>query len=144
MGSYGWPMYLITHSKTGICDLCPNLVCCNLSCFGRRDNAKVIEDNCCLCNYAALKQTMVDGDVEVTYATYHNYIGETPFFVAIDYAREKIVISIRGTLSMKDILTDLNAEGEVLPLTPPREDFLGHKGTFCFAFYSEYLFNYYF
>lgn len=29
---------------------------------------------------------------------------------------------------MKDVLTDLNAEGEVLPLTPPREDWLGHKG----------------
>lgn len=37
-------------------------------------------------------------------------------------------MSIRGTLSMKDVLTDLNAEGEVLPLSPPREDWLGHKG----------------
>lgn len=40
----------------------------------------------------------------------------------------QVVISIRGTLSMKDVMTDLNAEGEVLPLTPPREDWLGHKG----------------
>lgn len=29
---------------------------------------------------------------------------------------------------MKDVLTDLNAEGEVLPLTPPKDDWLGHKG----------------
>lgn len=29
---------------------------------------------------------------------------------------------------MKDVLTDLNAEGEVLPLSPPRDDWLGHKG----------------
>lgn len=29
---------------------------------------------------------------------------------------------------MKDVMTDLNAEGEVLPLMPPREDWLGHKG----------------
>lgn len=62
-----------------------------------------------------------DGDVEVIYATFHVDIGETPFFVAVDYAKEKIVVSIRGTLSMKDILTDLNAEGEPLPLTPQRE-----------------------
>ena len=40
----------------------------------------------------------------------------------------QVVISIRGTLSMKDVVTDLNAEAEVLPLTPPREDWLGHKG----------------
>lgn len=29
---------------------------------------------------------------------------------------------------MKDVLTDLNAEGEMLPLSPPREDWFGHKG----------------
>lgn len=40
----------------------------------------------------------------------------------------QVVVSIRGTLSMKDVLTDLNAEGEVLPLSPPREDWFGHKG----------------
>lgn len=40
----------------------------------------------------------------------------------------QVVVSIRGTLSMKDVMTDLNAEGEVLPLSPPREDWLAHKG----------------
>lgn len=136
LSAYGWPMYLITHSKTGICDLCPNLKCCNFFRF-RHDSAQVIEDNCCLCNYAALKQMMVDGDVEIIYATYHVDIGETPFFVAIDYAREKIVVSIRGTLSMKDVLTDLNAEGEPLPLNPTREEFLGHKGMVQAAVYIK-------
>lgn len=62
-----------------------------------------------------------EGDVELIYVTYHVDIGETPFFVAVDYIKQKIVISIRGTLSMQDILTDLNAEGEPLPLNPPRE-----------------------
>jgi sn1-specific diacylglycerol lipase len=76
-----------------------------------------------------------DGEVEITYATYHVDIGETPFFVAIDYAREKIVISIRGTLSLQDVLTDLNAEGEPLPLNSPREEFLGHKGMVQAAVY---------
>lgn len=41
------------------------------------------------------------GDVSIFYATYHVDVNETPFFVAIDYTRRKIVISIRGTLSMK-------------------------------------------
>lgn len=41
------------------------------------------------------------GDVEVTYATFHVDVGETPFFVAVDYDKKKIVISIRGTSSMK-------------------------------------------
>lgn len=137
IASYGWPMYLMTHSTTGICDLCPNLKCCNLLCFRQQDNAQVIEDNCCLCNYTALKQMLSDGDVEIIYVTYHVDIGETPFFVAVDYAREKIVVSIRGTLSMKDVLTDLNAEGEPLPINPPREDFLAHKGMVQAAVYIK-------
>lgn len=41
------------------------------------------------------------GDVAIVYATYHVDVGETPFFVAIDYSRRKVVVSIRGTLSMK-------------------------------------------
>ncbi|GLH08390.1 Uncharacterized protein GBIM_13628 [Gryllus bimaculatus] len=67
------------------------------------------------------------GEVEVVYATYHVDVGETPFFVAVDYSRRKVVVSIRGTLSLQDVITDLNAEGEQLPVAPPREDWLGHK-----------------
>ncbi|XP_046382989.1 diacylglycerol lipase-alpha-like isoform X2 [Ischnura elegans] len=117
---------------------------------------EIVEDNC-HCNYAALQKIMeadaalsrrnkvvsVDAEssgvetkncksgkccVDVVYATYHVDVGETPFFVAVDYAERKVIISIRGTLSMKDVITDLNAEGEPLPLAPPREDWLGHKG----------------
>lgn len=30
--------------------------------------------------------------------------------------------------NFQDILTDLNAEGETLPLNPQREEWIGHKG----------------
>ena len=40
-------------------------------------------------------------NVELVYVTYHVDVGETPFFIGIDYDMRKIVISIRGTLSMK-------------------------------------------
>lgn len=77
------------------------------------------------------------GEVEVIYTTFHVDVAETPFFVAIDYTKSKIVISIRGTLSMKDVLTDLNAEGEVLPLEPRQDDWLGHKGMVQAAVYIK-------
>ena len=38
---------------------------------------------------------------------------------------------------MKDVLTDLNAEGECLPLNPPRDDFLAHKGMIHAAVYIK-------
>jgi hypothetical protein len=65
------------------------------------DGATIVSDNCCQCNYAVLRQMVEIGEVEVVYATYHVDVGETPFFVAVDFTRHKIVISIRGTLSMK-------------------------------------------
>ncbi|XP_053682831.1 uncharacterized protein LOC128733182 [Sabethes cyaneus] len=135
-GAYGWPMFLMSHSRTGVCQLGSELTCC-LSCCRRKSGVDVIEDNCCFCNYAALKKMLQVGEVEVIYATYHVDIGETPFFVAVDYNYGKVVVSIRGTLSMKDVLTDLNAEGECLPLTPPREDWLGHKGMVQAAIYIK-------
>nr|CAD7568831.1 unnamed protein product [Timema californicum] len=102
--------------------------CCCFPCRSQKDPAVIIKDNCCHCNYAALRKMVEVGEVEVVYATYHVDVGETPFFVAVDYSKKKVVLSIRGTLSMKDVITDLNAEGETIPLTPPREDWLGHKG----------------
>ncbi|XP_034942676.1 sn1-specific diacylglycerol lipase alpha isoform X1 [Chelonus insularis] len=127
LAAYGWPLFLINQT-TGLCQLCTRLRCYCFPCVKNDEDVIVVEDNCCQCNYAALKRMVDVGEVEVVYATFHVDVGETPFFVAIDYTRQKVVISIRGTLSMKDVLTDLNAEAEVLPLTPPREDWLGHKG----------------
>ncbi|KAH8397855.1 hypothetical protein KR222_003985 [Zaprionus bogoriensis] len=132
-GAYGWPMYVIIN-RSKMWHLVPELKCFGC-CFGSGEDGQVIQDNCCYCNYAALKKTLQLGDIDIVYATYHVDVGETPFFVAVDYTQKKIVISIRGTLSMKDILTDLNAEGEVLPLQPPRDDWLGHKGMVQAAIY---------
>lgn len=140
LSAYGWPMFLMTHSKTGVCQLCMKMQCCCFSaCRGKRETADIIDDNCCDCNYAAMKRFLKITDAEVVYTTFHVDVGETPFFVAVDYKMEKIVVSIRGTLSMKDVLTDLNAEGDVLPLEPRREDWLGHKGMIQAAVYIRNL-----
>ncbi|XP_055709573.1 diacylglycerol lipase-alpha isoform X1 [Phlebotomus papatasi] len=134
--AYGWPMYVMAHSATGLCQLCSSLICC-MACCRPQDPAEIISDNCCHCNYAALRKMTPSAEIDVIYVTYHVDVGETPFFVAIDYTKQKVVISIRGTLSMKDILTDLNAEAECLPLHPPREDWLGHKGMVQAAVYIK-------
>lgn len=62
---------------------------------------EVVDDNCCRCNYAVLQKLSDIGDIEIIYVTYHVDVGETPFFVALDYDRKKVVISIRGTLSVQ-------------------------------------------
>uniref|UniRef100_A0A1Y1KXQ5 Diacylglycerol lipase-alpha n=1 Tax=Photinus pyralis TaxID=7054 RepID=A0A1Y1KXQ5_PHOPY len=129
--AYGWPMFVMTN-KMGLCHICSNASCCFPNV---RNGVEVVEDNCCNFNRAALQTLSEFGNIEIIYATYHVDIGKTPFFIALDYDREKIVISIRGTLSMNDILTDLNAEAERIPVEPLHDDFLGHKGMVSAAVY---------
>ncbi|XP_015928278.1 diacylglycerol lipase-alpha isoform X2 [Parasteatoda tepidariorum] len=126
---YGWPMFMMVQSKTACCQLFPNLRCyCSAPGEKKYDAATVVEDNCCFCNYAALKRLCKTHNMEVIFATYHVEIGETPFFVALDHEKRTVVISIRGTLSLQDVITDLNAEADQLPTDPRHDDWLGHKG----------------
>ncbi len=64
--------------------------------------ATVVDDNCCGCNQAAYSLTLrgVSG-VRLVYITYHVDVGETPFMVAVDFEQRAVVVSIRGTLSLK-------------------------------------------
>ena len=61
-----------------------------------------MEDNCCGCNLAAYSHMLADiPNVQLVYITYHVDVGETPFLVAIDFEQRAVVITIRGTLSLK-------------------------------------------
>ncbi|PAA51934.1 hypothetical protein BOX15_Mlig016446g1 [Macrostomum lignano] len=46
--------------------------------------------------------------------------GCTPFYVGLDKRRNRLVVAIRGTLSMRDVLTDLRADAERI-WAPPEE-----------------------
>lgn len=131
---YGWPMFLMTSSTAEVCKLCPMLRCWQC-CISPSSDSEVVEDNCCSCNVAAMKRMITANEVDFIYTTYHVDVGETPFFVALDHKRRAVVISIRGTLSMKDVVTDLNAESEPIPMDDTREDWLGHKGMVSAAEY---------
>ena len=73
---------------------------------------------------------MAGKNIDVVYATFHVDVGETPFFISVDYNKSAIVITIRGTLSMKDIITDLSAESELIPLQNINHTWKGHKVLF--------------
>lgn len=74
---------------------------CWRCCFSSEGEPEVVEDNCCGCNVAAFRMMAPSEGLDLVYVTYHVDVGETPFFVALDHRRRAIVISIRGTLSMK-------------------------------------------
>nr|XP_027204136.1 sn1-specific diacylglycerol lipase alpha-like isoform X3 [Dermatophagoides pteronyssinus] len=161
---YGWPMYMVSNPLSQWFRLLKHIKCCgnhssrwakcSRCCIGghldtdtmidsddqqfvniHRESDNILGDNCCLCNRAAIRQTCIDHDYKIIYITYYVAIEKPPFFVAVDYDKMSIVISIRGTLSLYDVLTDLNAEYDLLPLTPSRENWYGHKGMVAAAAY---------
>ncbi|XP_076332276.1 diacylglycerol lipase-beta-like isoform X2 [Tachypleus tridentatus] len=110
-GSYGWPMFMYSNIGTGLCQLWTEINCC-LCCRRRPDF--VVDDNCCLCHAAALKNITGLKDSDLIYVSFHNRVYAVPFYVAVDHATSSIVVAIRGTLSLRDALTDLNAGCEFM------------------------------
>ena len=89
---------------TCLCRLAPN---CHCTCCR---NHTTPTDNCLECQTSAiLYQTGLNRD-ELIHVTFYNKNNERPYFVAVDRVKRTIVVSIRGTMSINDALTDINAK----------------------------------
>uniref|UniRef100_A0A665WKW0 Diacylglycerol lipase-alpha n=1 Tax=Echeneis naucrates TaxID=173247 RepID=A0A665WKW0_ECHNA len=139
LAAYGWPMYLMRKPACGLCHLASSCPCTSVSGSRLSQSVTVEEDNCCGCNVLAIRRHFLDRDlkqVHIVYTSCHDAVYETPFFVAVDHEKEKVVISIRGTLSPKDALTDLTGDSERLPVEEQHGTWLGHKGM---VYSAEYI-----
>lgn len=139
LAAYGWPMYLMRKPACGLCRLASSCPCTSVSGSRLSQSVTVEEDNCCGCNVLAIRRHFLDRDlkqVHIVYTSCHDAVYETPFFVAVDHAKKKVVISIRGTLSPKDALTDLTGDSERLPVEEQQGTWLGHKGM---VYSAEYI-----
>ncbi|XP_068800367.1 diacylglycerol lipase-alpha isoform X4 [Struthio camelus] len=142
LAAYGWPMYLMRKPTCGLCRLARSCSCCCL-CPSRPRYAPSVtieEDNCCGCNAIAIRRHFLDENmtsVDIVYTSCHDAVYETPFYVAVDHDKKKVVISIRGTLSPKDALTDLTGDAERLPVEGHHGTWLGHKGMVLSAEYIK-------
>ncbi|KAK6745436.1 hypothetical protein RB195_011892 [Necator americanus] len=79
-------------------------------------NAKVlvIEDNCCFCNTAAFTLSNEQKNIDLFFVSFRNELYEVPFVVLADHETRSIVITIRGSCSLVDLVTDLCLDDEVL------------------------------
>ncbi|XP_072046452.1 uncharacterized protein [Amphiura filiformis] len=64
-------------------------------------------------------------------------VWETPFFIALDHDRQQVVVAVRGTLSMQDWLTDLNADTQNISGGGDGSHWYGHKGIVQAAHYIK-------
>lgn len=106
LGSYGWFYYIgLNNPVVATCKLMPNLNW-NMS----EPPPQIEKDSKLLANTAAFcLQTGCSVD-DIILASFHNEVYAIPFYVCIDDVTKSVIIAVRGTLSLEDILTDLVVE----------------------------------
>ncbi|XP_060529277.1 diacylglycerol lipase-beta-like [Cylas formicarius] len=133
MAAYGWPFVFYLHCSTALFRLISNVSCC--SCFKPPDNTPVIDDNCCLCHLAGVKYISKVNEQDILFASFRNYVFELPFCVIADHKTSNIVIAVRGSISLRDIFTDLTATSEKFEAEGLPPDTMAHRGMTAGAIY---------
>ncbi|XP_071942298.1 diacylglycerol lipase-alpha-like isoform X2 [Antedon mediterranea] len=76
--AYGWPVYALLNPTTGFCQLCQGCrCCCCFPCLKQKKPVTLDDDNCCHCNYAALKKISGLDDANIIYTTFHSAVSKT-------------------------------------------------------------------
>ncbi|KAG2493286.1 hypothetical protein HYH03_008422 [Edaphochlamys debaryana] len=115
---YGWMMYLWINRLhvTSWCRLCTGrgCGCCRQSKYFLHAGGSDVgpPEGCCtaskLLEREAITQLTGVADVDILYVCYDNQVsGILPYFIALDRSRSSVVIGIRGSMSLRDVVTDL-------------------------------------
>lgn len=108
----------------------------------RAANMLVFNDNFCGCNSAAARQMVQmrrdSSEYEIVCVHLESNCYVVPFLVAADHTKRTIVVSIRGSLSLDDAITDLSAESVKFPAQYEcPDDWLCHRGIASAAEYIK-------
>ena len=116
---YGSALYIISSKSTvrNCGKVLKNLTCCACCCcfpIAQRSDF-VVGDGCCQLGVATVKATLGDlEDDDFVYMSFKNLALVSPFMVTVDHRFKSIVISIRGSGSIPDLITDLSAQPKVM------------------------------
>ena len=110
--------YSVESNNESDCSL-HNMCCCQM-CRGRSSYSRfqsspshsitVKGDNCCRVNHAGLTHLTRDIQSEVVYASYDNDTVAKPFAIFLNRDQRSVVITIRGSMSLEDCITDAIAD----------------------------------
>ncbi|CAD5215322.1 unnamed protein product [Bursaphelenchus okinawaensis] len=108
---YGWPNFMLNNCTCAAWySLYRQLRCC------RKCDVKevvVVDDNCCSCNSAAFRIESQLKEADVFFLSFRNRLYQVPFVVLTDHRTNSIVITIRGSASLLDLVTDLSLSDDV-------------------------------
>lgn len=88
----------------------------------------IMEDNCCGCNVASVERRLRAHNYEIIYVSYKVNVNVVPFLVAADHSKQSVVVAIRGSMSLSDVVTDMNGQTDKLPIDDCPDDWLSHRG----------------
>lgn len=122
VAAYGWPMFVFSNPLTGACKLSGD--CCR----SRSPEYDIVGGDHLGCHFTSMLYTTGLQYRDFIYISFHNKIYEIPFFVALDHKKEAVLVAVRGTLSLRDALTDLSADCENLLIEGVSGPCYAHKG----------------
>ncbi|XP_003496355.1 diacylglycerol lipase-beta isoform X1 [Cricetulus griseus] len=120
--AYGWPLYIYRNPFTGLCRIGGD--CCR----SRETEYDAVEEDQHNCHFASILKTTGLQYRDFIHISFHDKVYELPFIVVLDHRKEAVVVAVRGTMSVQDVLTDLSAESENLELDIELQDCVAHKG----------------
>ncbi|SPR01225.1 unnamed protein product (mitochondrion) [Plasmodiophora brassicae] len=106
LGAYGAPLYAMMR---------PWAACCLPNCL-LQDRTNLHAVGCCACSIRAFLLRTGLSRADVIYANLTSQAGTAVFYVAADHPRRTLVVCVRGTHSLQDLLNDLIID--VRPLAP--------------------------
>ncbi|XP_076996646.1 diacylglycerol lipase-beta isoform X4 [Tamandua tetradactyla] len=98
------------------------------SCRNRTTEYDLVGGDQLNCHFGSILQTTGLQYRDFIHISFHDKVYELPFLVALDHRQESVVVAVRGTMSLQDILTDLSAESETLDVECEVQDCSAHKG----------------
>ena len=130
MAAYTWLGYLYYGEAYGSCKLCSRVI--REGCCFQRKRDHIYMDNRCYCNLYgfSLASGLLEGDI--FYCSFENEICRVPFYIAFDHEKKTIVVAVRGTFSLSDVVTDLISYTEpiLMPGTTGGKAHYAHKGIY--------------
>jgi len=132
LAAYGCWWYIVDNPCGHLCSLGSYLSYC--PCFPcMKDQSQIIKgDSCFNMNLAAAKALLKDTNEDFIVFDNRNRVQEVPYLLCVDHEKQSVIISIRGTMSIADMFTDLRAEcsplSKDLPDIEMDASLYGHKG----------------
>lgn len=134
VGCYSWPLLCYISPATAPCQLAQHFY----PSYQRHQRRQhIVYDNSCFCRLSGLLEMADINEEQIVYCSFRNDLYCIPFYVAMDYDNEAVVIALRGTLSLHDILTDMVATQEEIDVevSSPENMMTAHKGMLRTAYW---------